>query len=108
MAFGLTITRVKVRGSMETVMFLGDPRSGTLLKAGLTWWFNVKSSLEGCPSLVANQPEAVSLFPCPLFFPTLSFRARPVYSFLAQISRYITHSLLRQSPCELGGPDIFE
>lgn len=54
MAFGLTITRVKVRGSMETVMFLGDPRSGTLLKAGLTWWFNVKSSLEGCPSLVAN------------------------------------------------------
>lgn len=69
MAFGLTITRVKVRGSMETVMFLGDPRSGTLLKAGLTWWFNVKSSLEGVRLWL---PTSLKLSLC---FPVLySFR----------------------------------
>lgn len=54
--------------------------------------------LIGCLSLT------VSLLSCPLFIPILSFRARTIHSLLTQISRYITHSVLKQSHSELESP----
>lgn len=41
----VAITRVKVRvWRWKTLMLPGDPSSETLLKAGLTWSFDVKKS----------------------------------------------------------------
>jgi hypothetical protein len=77
-------------------MLPGDPSSQTLLKAGLTWSFDVK----------IKSVHRVSVFDClfvvlSLFIPILSFRARTIHSLLTQISRYITHSVLKQSHFEL-------